>query len=236
MTMEKKYIANIVSRSPRPRSKRLREQGIGGGVKGNTVVTTGASGDYHLHYNKSALDQISTDEDGYLWLTQTQEEDGVEVSATEKVKAGFADNAQDAALAELAKDLTEDSPTAKLIKGIMGNFIPMVKNGSDIIASTWSAICDGTPLFAVKSLKGFYSDEFLSARGLNPEASSFKPGIDEAELALYLTTNKYAKLTDIPSLSDYALTAYHSGQPFVQCGPAGYRLFCRYGAGLPFCG
>ncbi|MDE6479274.1 MAG: pyocin knob domain-containing S74 family peptidase [Muribaculaceae bacterium] len=202
--MEKKYISEIFSRSPRPRSKRLRQQGIGGLMKGNTVVTAGASGEYHTHPNKTALDQISTDEEGYLYLTHTQEEDGNDVSVIEKVKSGYADEANHSALADLAKDLTEDSPTARLIRGILGNFIPMTKTGNTLSDTTWIDIDMGTPLFAVKSLKGFYSEEFLSARGLNPFAEDAPAGIDEAMLAQYLITNNYAKKSDIPSLADYA--------------------------------
>ena len=82
--MEKKFISEIINRTPRPRSKRLREQGIGGLLKGNTIVTSGGSGEFHTHANKSFLDQISTDEKGYLFLTKTVGEEDV----TKKVKAG----------------------------------------------------------------------------------------------------------------------------------------------------
>ncbi len=159
--MEKKFISAIINRSPRPRSKRLREQGIGGFIKGNSVVTVGGSGDYHTHANKSALDQISTDEDGYLYLSHTQDTDGEIETVIEKVKAGYADESDHALLADLAEDLTEESPTAKLIRGFSGNFIPMVKSGEDLVPSTWAAISEGTPLYAVKSVKGFYTEEWL---------------------------------------------------------------------------
>ena len=60
----------------------------------------------HTHANKNALDQITTDANGYLYLTQnkeTQDDEGNDIieRITEKVKAGFAD---------MAYDLTEDSP------------------------------------------------------------------------------------------------------------------------------
>lgn len=116
--MDKKYTSVTTNRAPRPRSKRLREHGIGS--TNSTVVlnaeagSSTPSGDGHTHSNKSALDQIATDSNGYEYLTYLKEvkttdpETGEEVTAyervTEKVKAGYAD---------LAYDLAEDSPAAK---------------------------------------------------------------------------------------------------------------------------
>lgn len=106
------YELKTFKRGARPRSERLRE--LGGestGSGGSTVVTvTGSgnvsSGNDHYHANKTALDQITTDTDGYEYLTRQREvtdDEGNSVyeQITEKVKAGFAD---------VAKDLTEDSP------------------------------------------------------------------------------------------------------------------------------
>lgn len=106
------YELKIHKRGARPRSERLRE--LGGestGKAGSTVVTVTGSGNVstgsdHYHANKSALDQITTDTDGYQYLTRLTEgtdSEGNEVyeQVTEKVKAGFAD---------IAKDLSEDSP------------------------------------------------------------------------------------------------------------------------------
>lgn len=99
----------------------------------------------------------------------------------------------------------------------------------------------GSPaLWAVKSVKGFYSEEFVSARGLNANGGSgpvgasylhdlldaginnpvsgqaliydgskwvnqaLQTGIDEQALGDYLSTNNYAKKSDIPSLAGYA--------------------------------
>ena len=108
--MDKHYTSVVTNRTPRPRSKRLREQGIG---SANSVVVlnadTGGSsvtpGDGHTHANKAALDQITTDSQGYEYLTYLKEvvttdpETGEEVTAyqkvTEKVKAGYADMAYD---------------------------------------------------------------------------------------------------------------------------------------------
>lgn len=108
------YTLTSNNRESRPRSKRLRELGVGGGVGGSNVVTVNTGGantsEGHSHDNKSALDQITTDKDGYQWLTRDveilNEETGeVEVKTiTEKVKAGYAD---------LAYDLAKDSPIAQ---------------------------------------------------------------------------------------------------------------------------
>ena len=110
--MDKQYTSKITLRTPRPRSERLREQGIGGGA--TTVVMSGAggggstvTGDGHTHGNLSALNEISTDWQGYMYLTQIREKEDTETGettteqVTEKVKAGFAD---------VAHDLSEDSP------------------------------------------------------------------------------------------------------------------------------
>ena len=110
--MNKEYTVKTTTRSPRPRSKRLREQGIGSSASATVVMSgtgsgTIAAGDGHTHANKPSLDQITTDNEGYQYLTQIREiedpETGetTEAQVTEKVKAGFAD---------VAKDLSEDSP------------------------------------------------------------------------------------------------------------------------------
>ena len=114
--MEKNYTAVITQRTPRPRSKRLREMGIGSAA-GATVVMSGAAGgttvtgDGHTHANLSALNEISTDTNGYQYLTRLREVENPETGettveqVTEKVKAGYAD---------VAKDLAEDSPIREM--------------------------------------------------------------------------------------------------------------------------
>ena len=116
--MEKNYTAVITQRTPRPRSKRLREMGIGSAA-GATVVISGAvggttvTGDDHTHANLSALNEISTDTNGYQYLTQLREVENPETGDTtieqvkDKVKAGYADKAA------IADDLTPDSPVRK---------------------------------------------------------------------------------------------------------------------------
>ena len=110
--MNKEYTAKTTTLSPRPRSKRLREQGIGSSASATVVMSgtgggTVVAGDGHTHANKPSLDQITTDNEGYQYLTQIRETEDpetgetTEAQVTEKVKAGFAD---------VAKDLSEDSP------------------------------------------------------------------------------------------------------------------------------
>lgn len=114
--MSKQYTAVVKQRTPRPRSKRLREQGIGSNASATVVMAGGTGsaepiGDGHTHGNLSALNEISTDQQGYQYLTQIRETENPETGettqerVTEKVKAGYAD---------LAKDLTEDSPVRQL--------------------------------------------------------------------------------------------------------------------------
>lgn len=113
--MSKKFTLVTTPREARPRSQRLRDLGTGNtGNSGSTVVNVSGSNvsvDTHQHANKTALDQISTDTNGYLHLTQLQpvvDEENNDTSyqqVTEKVKAGYAD---------VAHDLSEDSPVREL--------------------------------------------------------------------------------------------------------------------------
>lgn len=112
--MDKHYISVIKGHTPRPRSKRMQQQGTGN-VNSTVVLNAEAggsspvSGDGHTHTNKEALDQITTDANGYIWLELLKEVitevDGQETTiydkVREKVKAGYAD---------VAGDLAEDSP------------------------------------------------------------------------------------------------------------------------------
>jgi len=98
--MDKKYVSVTRSRNPLPRSKRLRQEGTGGTSRG-AIVTVGGSGDSsgegHKHDNLSDLDKISID-DGYIMLQQpTDDQPG-----TDKVKAGWADDAEHANSADEA--------------------------------------------------------------------------------------------------------------------------------------
>lgn len=112
--MDKHYISVIKGHTPRPRSKRMQQQGTGN-VNSTVVLNAEAggsspvSGDGHTHVNKEALDQITTDSNGYIWLELLKEvitevggqETTIYDKVREKVKAGYAD---------VAGDLAEDSP------------------------------------------------------------------------------------------------------------------------------
>ena len=94
------YNLKTHKRQARPRSKRLQELGVSSATAvGGSVVTINSGGvvtpgNTHYHANKAALDQISTDADGYQYLTRLVEnEDGTTQEVTEKVKAGYADYA-----------------------------------------------------------------------------------------------------------------------------------------------
>lgn len=110
------YELKTYKRGARPRSERLRELGgESSGNTGSTIVTISGNGNVvspndHYHANKNALDQITTDADGYEYLTRQKEvidDEGNAVyeQVTEKVKAGYAD---------VAKDLAEDSPIREM--------------------------------------------------------------------------------------------------------------------------
>lgn len=111
--MAKKYTLSINKRGSRPRSERLRKLGgtavAGGGstvvnVTSSPVVVGDANG--HTHINKSMLDRLTVDDESYLYIDQlreTEDETGY-TTCTEKIKAGYADDASHADEAEHAKD------------------------------------------------------------------------------------------------------------------------------------
>ena len=127
------YELKTYKRGARPRSKRLRELGGAGATHGGSTivaVTSGGGGSApsandHWHDNKAALDQITTDANGYQYLTQQVEVTDTEGNATyeqhtDKVKAGFADTAHDLApdspvleqfLSRLADDVAKGNIT-----------------------------------------------------------------------------------------------------------------------------
>lgn len=68
------------------------------------------------------------------------------------------------------------------------------------------------PVYAIKAKFGLYTDEFISARGLNPWQNQGGAGLDETQLTQYLTENNYAKKSDIPPLTDYATHDWVEGK------------------------
>lgn len=114
--MAKQFTLVVNNREPKPRSRRLRALGVSGeGANGSTIVSIESDGtggiEGHTHANKTALDQITTDDKGYLYLSQLREVETTDPdtgettkewqTVTDKVKAGYAD---------LANDLAPDSP------------------------------------------------------------------------------------------------------------------------------
>lgn len=97
--MAKKEYGVITSlHSALPRSKRRRntpqtESGGGGGTV-NVVSSGGSDCDAHTHSNKVVLDSLSMDDSGYAYLRHRTDE--AEISVTEKIKAGYADDAEHA--------------------------------------------------------------------------------------------------------------------------------------------
>ena len=165
--MSKEFELKTNEREARPRSKRLRELHSGsGGTGGSTVinVTGGSSApvEGHTHTNKYNLDQITTDSDGYLNLTQQKEIIDPETaetrigSVTEKVKAGWADKAG------TAHDLDPDSPVrdeflSKLADDVAKGHITFEKGLTALITSYFK----GGAHFGefVKGLAGAIIDE-----------------------------------------------------------------------------
>lgn len=126
-----------------PRSPRLK------GIGGSTVInvqggdSTSAVPD-HSHSNLDSLESISTDTEGYEWLTRQVEVKDPETgeistqTVTEKVKAGYADKAKNA---DVAFDLAENSPAAR-------RFL--------------SRIADDRSTGKIASDKGFEAGEYLA--------------------------------------------------------------------------
>lgn len=129
------YNLKTTKRQALPRSKRLRELGGGGGSATSSVVTINSGGNVtpgaaHYHANKAALDQITTDADGYQYLTRLVEQpDGTLAEVTEKVKAGVADYANGISpealanlpyLSKLADDVAKGSITFEQMIKVLG--------------------------------------------------------------------------------------------------------------------
>ena len=108
--MTKQYTSIEKSLSPRPRSKRRRETGEGTSSGNITVIQNGGGGgtsvpgETHTHDNKSVLDKLGIDGEGYGTITEWKEnKDGDLEKSTEKIKAGYADKAG------VAQNLAENS-------------------------------------------------------------------------------------------------------------------------------
>ncbi len=84
------YTVRTVVQSAQPRSKRLR--GLAGDVvvgSGSAGSVAGSVGEGHSHANKSLLDSLMSDEDGYLYIVGKTEDSDDSIAA--KILAGSAD-------------------------------------------------------------------------------------------------------------------------------------------------
>lgn len=102
MSNDKTYFSETVRRAARPRSRRRREQGTGGAVRGYSGGGTSSAAPAptgHSHTNKDLLDSLRTDELNYLYKARVSA--GGTEEGRDKIRAGQADT---------ARDLTPDSP------------------------------------------------------------------------------------------------------------------------------
>lgn len=161
------YKLKTRNRGARPRSKRLRELGgsgaaaSGGGTIVNVYGGSNAIGDSHYHENKHALDQITTDADGYQYLTRLQETTDAEgneayTEVTEKVKAGFAD---------VAHDLSTDSPMRKLF---LSRLVDDVAKGNITFEKMITTL--GLAIFKKGAAFGEFASSLYAGIGANIDA------------------------------------------------------------------
>ena len=184
--MEKKYISGAILRTAQPRSKRLRELGRASenGVSSTVVSVDGSSssdftGDGHTHANKATLDEISTDDDRYIYLKKLEvSDDGTSYeSVIRKAKTGYADeaghaiDADNAGHADKAYDVDADSPVydkflrkdvadiaAKITTFLEGLYIG--NSGHSISVSDSNVV---TAIFdELKNIFGIVSSDFVS--------------------------------------------------------------------------
>ena len=166
---------------------------------------------------------------------------------------------------------TELTPVYNLIKTKLDNsyfrriFSPLDANGREIAPNDTT-----TPIASVRVNYGLWTEQFLSAKGMNSGGGSDEPtggattlgglrnvvadadrtydvakmlvleadsnlwslknlselvgGLDEAELAEYLTNNNYAKKGDIPSLSGYATEQWVLGKGYATTSDLDNRI------------
>lgn len=120
----KEYTYSTRSVTAKPRSKRLK----GLGLVANLVTESGTGGsaavtdvNSHTHANKTSLDKITVDADGYIYVTvTTAAADGTSKTETIKSKVGIADLAT---LATTAANLTKDSGDWATIKTLISRAI-----------------------------------------------------------------------------------------------------------------
>ncbi|MDE6534163.1 MAG: hypothetical protein K2M27_11610 [Muribaculaceae bacterium] len=68
---------------------------------------------------------------------------------------------------------------------------------------------------AIRAKYGLFSNEFISALGVDPDSGNSGGGLDEAALADYLVVHGYARKSDIPTLSGYATETWVEGKGYL---------------------
>lgn len=222
--MEKKYTAVITRRTPRPRSKRLREMGIGS-VAGATVVTGISDSNAGAAYLPIAVfgDMFSkvvikeavaeeTDEDGNIITPAQPAVYGIRANydffSIKNVSAfGFSDSEGSGSGGSV--DIEQILKEGTLIATINGINIYAPEGGSG--ASSWAELT-GTP----PAVSTFTNDaEYITSSALNGYVKSSSLG-SLAYLSMVGTENipKYAVTED--KIAGGAVTAYQLADAAVQ--------------------
>lgn len=110
--------------------------------------------------------------------------------------------------------LTSDIPTLAISK-ISGLQAALdAKLEKTVFTELFEKVNIGTasaPIYAIKAKLGLYTDQFLSARGLNGEQTEVSAGLDKTQLAKYLSDYGYATQSWVSGrgfLTSSALTGY----------------------------
>ena len=195
-----KIIMSQKFRAPMPRSERRRYSG-GGTTSAAGAVTGEMLGDGHTHRNISLLEQLSKIDEGYLYYqettyaeqTTTDEETGE--TTTEMVKTDV-DYKLNAGLADVAKDLTEDSKVWEIVlrkdKEDETNYLVAFNKGLKIGDAIISWDSENG---ALKVSKSMYSEGAVSAMGIGNSAGGTGSGSGNYGIELLTNWNDYEAAT-----------------------------------------
>ena len=187
-------------RAPMPRSERRRYSG-GGTTSAAGAVTGEMLGDGHTHQNLSVLDQLSMIDEGYLYRRETtfteeertDEETGEKYTETVKTETDYKLNA---GLADVAKDLTEDSKVWELVlrkdKEDETNYLVAFNKGLKIGDAIISWDSENG---ALKVSKSMYSEGALSAMGIGNSSGGTGSGSGDYGIELLTNWNDYEAST-----------------------------------------
>jgi hypothetical protein len=160
---KKAYNVITTTRTAQPRSKRLRALGTSGTASGGSSVTvsggTQTASEGHSHANKTLLDSLSNDDEGYLYLRQTR--DDSEEASTEKVKAGYADEAGHADEADYADEAGKLRDEMAFIETLAQYFLSKTKddNAAGLITFLQGLVSEGS----VAARKGATFGDFVKS-------------------------------------------------------------------------